>query len=79
MVRKIWLGFEAASLEKRVKANLFIGLMIIICACLGAVAWLALGRLLLSDAVWLFCFMGYPAAFGGLFGGIFYILRHEFS
>ena len=78
-MRKLWSFVERLNLKSEAKTNLYVGLLIFINIVLGGAAWMLFGRLLLPGMDWLFCFMAYPAAFVGFFGGEIYIFNHEFT
>ena len=76
-MRKLWSVVNNMKMGSSDKNNLFVLTLFTICGILGALVWLAIGRVILPDITWLFCFAGYPAVFG-FFGGGFYLYNHEF-
>lgn len=75
----IWNKINNFEINRNNKNRLFVALLIILCGLAGAVVWLAIGKVFLPEIYWGLCFIGYPAAFGGLFGGILYLYNHEFE
>lgn len=78
-MKTLWNMVNQIDIKNTWKYNLFLLLFIIINLVLGACVWLLLGRLILPGTDWLLCFMGYPAIFVGLFGGVIYLYRNQFA
>ena len=78
-MKTLWNMVNQIHIKNTWKTNLFLVLFILINMVLGACAWLLLGRLILPGTDWLLCFMGYPAVFVGLFGGVIYLYRNQFA
>ena len=78
-MKTLWNMFNQIDVKNTCKNKLFLVLFILINMVLGACAWLLLGRLILPGTDWLLCFMGYPAVFVGLFGGVIYLYRNQFA
>lgn len=78
-MKTLWNMVNQIHIKNTWKNNLFLVLFILINMVLGACAWLLLGRLILPGTDWLLCFMGYPAVFVGLFGGVIYLYRNQFA
>ena len=78
-MKTLWNIVNQIDVKNTWKNNLFLVLFILINMVLGACAWLLLGRLILPGTDWLLCFMGYPAIFVGLFGGVIYLYRNQFA
>lgn len=78
-MKKLWIIINELKERKETKNTLYLGLMILINLLAGGLIWLMIGRFLLGGTEWLVCFMGYPAIFVGLFGGILYLYDHKFS
>lgn len=78
-MKHIWLGIEGTGLRVSAKNALFLTLNIIIAAAIGGLIWAAIGQWMLPGGLWLFAFLGYPAVFAGLFGGVLYLWNNEFS
>ena len=78
-MKTLWNMVHQIDVKNTWKNNLFLVLFILINMVLGACAWLLLGRLILPGTDWLLCFMGYPAVFVGLFGGVIYLYRNQFA
>ncbi|MDY3110176.1 MAG: hypothetical protein SOW50_08670 [Lachnospiraceae bacterium] len=78
-MKTLWNMVNQIDVKNTWKNNLFLVLFILINMVLGACAWLLLGRLILPGTDWLLCFMGYPAIFVGLFGGVIYLYRNQFA
>ena len=78
-MKTLWNMVNQIDVKNTWKNNLFLVLFILINMVLGACAWLLLGRLILPGTGWLLCFMGYPAIFVGLFGGVIYLYRNQFA
>ena len=78
-MKTLWNMVNQIHIKNTWKNNLFLVLFILINMVLGACAWLLLGRLILPGTDWLLCFMGYPAIFVGLFGGVIYLYRNQFE
>lgn len=74
----LWNNINTLKIKKIIKTELFFVLLILTNIVIGAITWLLIGRIFLPDIEWLFCFIGYPAISIGLFGGIFYLYKHEF-
>ena len=78
-MKTLWNMVNQIHIKNTWKNNLFLVLFILINMVMGACAWLLLGRLILPGTDWLLCFMGYPAIFVGLFGGVIYLYRNQFA
>lgn len=78
-MKTLWNMVNQIDVKNTWKNNLFLVLFILINMVMGACAWLLLGRLILPGTDWLLCFMGYPAVFVGLFGGVIYLYRNQFA
>ena len=78
-MKTLWNMVNQIHIKNTWKNNLFLVLFILINMVLGACAWLLLGRLILPGTDWLLCFMGYPAVFVGLLGGVIYLYRNQFA
>ena len=78
-MKTLWNMVNQIHIKNTWKYNLFLFLFIFINLVLGACVWLLLGRLILPGTDWLLCFMGYPAVFVGLFGGVIYLYRNQFA
>lgn len=78
-MKKIWSIVNHLEWKPENKRRLFLFFMIMFSNVCGALLWLTIGRVLLPEYVWLYCFMGYPAVLIGYFGGIIYLYNHEFS
>ena len=78
-MKTLWNMVNQIHIKNTWKNNLFLVLFILINMVLGACAWLLLGRLILPGTDWLLCFMGYPAIFVGLFGGVIYLYRNQYA
>ena len=78
-MKRLWNVINEMKIKKEIKNKLYLGVLIAINIVMGGVAWALFGRLVLPGIDWLLCFMGYPAIFIGLFGGILYLCNHEFA
>ena len=78
-MKALWNMVNQINVKNTWKNNLFLIVFILINMVMGACAWLLLGRLVLPGTDWLLCFMGYPAIFVGLFGGVLYLYRNRFA
>ncbi|MDD6311374.1 MAG: hypothetical protein PUB09_05550 [Firmicutes bacterium] len=78
-MRKVWMSIDKLDWKVRNKNTLFIWILILISSVCGGLTWAALGRFVLPETIWILCFMGYPAVFVGVFGGVLYLWRHDFS
>ena len=78
-MKRLWNVINEMKIKKEIKIKLYLGVLIAINIVMGGVAWLLFGRLVLPRIEWLICFMGYPAMFIGLFGGLIYLYNHEFA
>ena len=76
---KIWSFINGLNVKKNHKNTMFIWISIILYGLIGGVVWGLIGRFILSEISWLLCFIGYPAVFLGMFGGVIYLYTHEFS
>ena len=75
---KIWSFVNDLKIKKNHKIKIFIWLTTMLYGLTGGLIWGLIGRLILPEITWLFCFIGYPAVFIGLFGGGIYLNIHEF-
>ena len=75
---KIWSFVNDLKVKKNHKITMFIWFTTILYGLTGGLIWGLIGRLILPEITWLFCFIGYPAVFMGLFGGAIYLYNHEF-
>lgn len=78
-MKQLWNVINGFDARKDVKARLFLWLLFVANILIGAGLWILIGRLFLPEIKWLICFMGYPAMFIGLFGGLIYLYNHEFA
>lgn len=78
-MKMIWKWINSLKIMKNNKTRLFLWIQILINLAIGAALWLIVGRHFFPGIDWLICFMGYPAVFIGLFGGILYLYNHEFE
>ncbi len=78
-MKKLWNVINELKLMKTMKSRLYIASLVLINITIGGAIWLIIGRFFLPGIEWLFCFMGYPAVFGGLLGGVLYLYNHEFA
>jgi len=76
-MKKLWNMVNRLNMEKRMKNRIYLALLVFVNIIIGGLLWLLLGRLVLPGIDWLLCFMGYPAIFGGFFGGILYLYNLE--
>ena len=63
--------------NKEKKQYAFILVNVLFFALIGLDCWIVAGQFLLEGISWLICFIGYPAVFGGFFGGILYLYKKE--
>lgn len=75
----LWNAVNGLDRKSGVKAKIFLWILVAVNSGIGAGLWLLFGRLFLPGIDWLLCFIGYPAFFVGLLGGIFYLCNHEFA
>jgi hypothetical protein len=75
---KIWSFVSDLKVKKNHKITMFMRLTTILYGLTGGLIWGLIGRLILPEITWLFCFIGYPAVFMGLLGGAIYLYNHEF-
>ena len=66
----IWSFVNKNDWSNNKKSFFYLASLIVIYALIGAALWFVIGRVLLTDAIYLFCFISYPAVIFGLFGGI---------
>ena len=78
-MKRLWNVINEMKMKKVAKIKLYLGALILINIVIGGAIWLILGRFILPGIDWLICFMGYPAVFIGLLGGILYLYNHEFA
>ena len=78
-MKQLWNVINGLEARKDVKAKVFLWLLAVANILIGAGLWLLIGRIFLPGIEWLICFMGYPAMFIGLFGGLIYLYNHEFA
>ncbi len=78
-MKKMWNVINGMNIDKAAKSKLYIVAWTFVNIVIGGVMWLTWGRMLLPGIDWLLCFTGYPAIFIGLFGGGFYLYKHEFE
>jgi len=78
-MKQLWNVINGFDARKDAKARLFLWLLVFANILIGVILWLLIGRIFLPGIEWLICFMGYPAMFIGLFGGLIYLYNHEFA
>ncbi len=78
-MKRIWSAINALKLQIVLKNILYLGLLVLLHGCIGGAVWGLIGRFFLPEIEWLICFVGYPAMFGGFFGGVLYLYNHEFE
>lgn len=78
-MKQLWNVINGLEVRKDVKAKMFLWLLAVANILIGAGLWLLIGRIFLPGIGWLICFMGYPAMFIGLLGGLIYLYNHEFA
>lgn len=76
---KMWNVVNDLDIKSNVKSIVFLLLLVVVNLGIGVGLWLLFGRIFFPGIEWLFCFMGYPAIFIGLFGGVIYLYNHEFA
>ncbi len=76
---KIWNVVNGLDIKSNVKSIVFLLLLVVVNLGIGVGLWLLFGRIIFPGIEWLLCFMGYPAIFIGLFGGVIYLYNHEFA
>lgn len=77
-MHKIWNRVNNMKLSSYDKSRFFVFIITALSCFCGALIWVTVGRLILPEMRWLFCFAGYPAVFVGVFGGSLYLFNHEF-
>lgn len=75
----VWKLLNPIDVTISIKNMVFLIILTVVSSITGALAWTVMGRIILSGAFWLICFVGYPAVFLGFFGGILYLYNHEFT
>ena len=78
-MKQLWNVINGFDARKDAKTRLFLWLLVVANILIGAGLWIWIGRIFLPGIEWLICFMGYPAMFIGLFGGLIYLYNHEFA
>lgn len=78
-MKRLWNIVNNFKTKSSIKIKLFLWLLVAANTVIGVALWLLIGRIFLPGIDWLMCFMGYPAIFVGMFGGILYLYNHEFS
>ncbi|MCR4610948.1 MAG: hypothetical protein K5644_03525 [Lachnospiraceae bacterium] len=78
-MKKLWNIVSRFNINNNKKSALYIISLTLLSIIIGACIWLLVGRFFLPELAGLFCFMGYPALFIGLFGGTVYLYNHEFE
>ena len=76
---RIWSFVNELHVRKNHKNTIFIWLVTIMYGLIGGFIWGLIGRIILPEISWLFCFIGYPAVGFGMFGGVIYLYNHDFS
>ncbi len=77
-MERLWTKINDLNIDADRKNAVYLCILILANALLGAVVWGLAGRLILPGAEQLICFMAYPGIFAGLFGGALYLFKHEF-
>lgn len=77
MYKILWQHLNRCNIKEDAKVTLFLFCSVTLFSLIGALAWLALGRLVLPGLVWLACFVGYPGCFAGYLGGILFLWKQE--
>jgi len=77
-MKLLWNKIDQLNIKSDQKYKRFICSLTVINGVFGAIAWILIGRLFLPKLEWLLCFIGYPAIFIGLLGGVIYLFNHEF-
>lgn len=78
-MKKLWTIVNSLNIDADHKNTVYLLVLILVNAALGAALWGLAGRLLFPGIELLICFMSYPGIFLGLFGGILYLFKHEFA
>ena len=78
-MKTLWNMVNQINVKDTQKNSLFLIVFILINMVVGAFVWFLLGRWIFPGMDWLLCFMGYPAIFVGLFGGVLYLYRNRFA
>lgn len=77
-MKYVWTMVNNLKLKISYKNMLFLTILTLAYAFIGAVVWLLAGKYLFHDEQWLLCFIGYPAVFLGFYGGMLYLYNHDF-
>ena len=77
-MKSLWNTINKLHLTRECKIKLFLLFHTVICGLVGVLLWIPIHFYALNSAPWFFFFMGYPAVFIGVFGGIIYLYNHEF-
>lgn len=77
-MKLIWNVVNKLKVSVRCKNGLFLLLCAVALGIIGALLWCIIGQFVYLESLMLIVFAGYPAVFGGYFGGSFYLYNHEF-
>lgn len=77
-MKYVWTMVNNLKLKISYKNILFLTILTLAYAFIGAAVWLLVGKYLFYDKQWLLCFIGYPAVFLGFYGGMRYLYNHDF-
>lgn len=78
-MKKLWNIVNGFKVKNTTKNEIYIMICMLSNLLFGGILWGIIGRFIMSGVVDLVCFMGYPAVFIGLYGGLFYLFNHEFA
>lgn len=73
MYSYIWKSLEKQAWSKLTRQKVFLVSAMLAFGFIGAILWGLIGKVFLPDGSWLLCFIGYPAVFGGFFGGFLFL------
>ncbi len=77
-MKYLWGKIQELNISIRCKSRLYIFILMLLMAIVGAVVWAVIGRRFLPGMDWLICFVGYPSVILGYLGGLIYLCNHEF-
>ena len=78
-MKTLYIFINKSHASKSMKNASFLLLNMILFSAMGYATWFVLHFIALNTISWALCFTGYPGYMFGLFGGIIYLYRREFS
>lgn len=79
MNQLIFKKLQSKAWSEHGKQMVFLVWSVLFWCLAGGLFWLVAGRLFAPGFENFFCFIGYPGAFLGFFGGALFLFNHDFS